>query len=499
MTRMRSKLLVGFSEISITPDQKVSLAGQFAERISQSVETPVTATAMAVECGGDQLVLCSCDLVAISTDLLSAVRQRLGGTTDGLDASKVVVNATHTHTSLTYQHAGVQRSLAVLQRYLPADKQYVEHAKPSADVMDPEAAYDFLVERIAAVIRAAWLARKPAYLANAFGRAAVGMNRRAVYSDGSAAMWGDTNQAVFEHLEGGNDSGIELLYVFDAERTLTGVVANIACPAQCVQHRLFVSSDFWGDVKLNLRKRFGEGLKVVGLCGAAGDQCPVDLIRWVEPESPLDDPNIAREHPVRRKADPSMFDIAGKRKVGQRIANEIISVYDEAAREMSETDVLIHQALTLHVPVRRVTIAECNAARLALEAFVAANAGEVDFNDNAKMHVHAGTIARFEYQHDHDLHAVEVHIVRLGDIAIATNPFELFLDYGNLMKARSLAAQTFIIQLACGSEGYLPTARAERGGHYSAYVSSGITGHEGGDLLVRETLTRMNALWKATT
>jgi hypothetical protein len=492
---MRSQLLVGFSEISITPDRKVCLAGQFAERISQSVESPVTATAMAAECDGDQLVLCSCDLVSISTDLIAAVRERLGRTADGLDVSKVVVSATHTHTSLAYQQAGVKRSLAVLQRYLPADGRYVEHAQPSADVMGPEAAYDFLVERIAAGIQAAWRTRKPAHLANAFGRAAVGMNRRAVYSDGSAVMWGDTNQAVFEHLEGGSDSGIELLYIFDGERHLTGVVANIACPAQCVQHRLFVSSDFWGEVKRNLRTRFGDGLFVVGLCGAAGDQCPVDLIRWVEPESPLDDPNIERQHPVRRKADPSMFDIAGKQKVGQRIANEIIGVYDEAAREMTATTALVHQALTLHVPVRRVTIRECNAARRALEAFAQANGGEVDFNDNARMHVHAGTIARFEYQDDHDLRAVEVHIIRLGDIAIVTNPFELFLDYGNRMKARSLAAQTFIIQLAGGSEGYLPTARAERGGHYSAYVSSGITGHEGGDLLVRETLTRMNALW----
>ena len=94
--------------------------------------------------------------------------------------------------------------------------------------------------------------------------------------------------------------------------------------------------------------------------------------------------------------------------------------------------------------------------------------------------------------------SVETHVIRFGYVAIATNPFELFLDYGNQMRARSLAAQTFIVQLACGSEGYLPTARAERGGHYSAYVSSGITGHAGGDLLVRHTLAAINALFPLT-
>ena len=492
---MNFQFLAGFSEITLTPDQPVFLSGQFAERISQSVESPVTVTALAVESGGDQFVICSCDLVAVSTDLLLAVRQRLQDV-EGLNAEKVILCATHTHTSLTYQSAGVSRSLAVLQRYLPADKRYVEKVSPSPDVMTPQAATDFLVERLATAIQTAWQTRRPASIAHAFGRAPVGMNRRAVYNDGSAAMWGDTNQATFDHLEGGNDSGIELIYVFNERRKLAGVVATVACPAQCVQHRHFVSSDYWGDVKANLRQRFGNDLFVVGLCGAAGDQCPVDLIRWVEPESPVDDPNIVRAHALRRKADPSMFDIAGKRKVGRRIANAIIEEYDAAVDEPTSTPSLIHKTWIQNLPVRRVTPSDYQTACRAIEAFVKESGGEVDFNDNARMHVHAGMIARYEYQADHDLHPVELHVIRLGDAAIATSPFELFLDYGNLIKARSLAPQTFVVQLACGSEGYLPTARAERGGHYSAYVSSGITGHAGGDLLVRETLTKMNALWR---
>ena len=86
----------------------------------------------------------------------------------------------------------------------------------------------------------------------------------------------------------------------------------------------------------------------------------------------------------------------------------------------------------------------------------------------------------------------EVHTIRLGTIAFATNPFELFLDYGNQIKARSFAEQTFVIQLANGSEGYLPTEKAEKGGHYSAFISSGQVGHQGGDQLVRETLKDIN-------
>ena len=82
-----------------------------------------------------------------------------------------------------------------------------------------------------------------------------------------------------------------------------------------------------------------------------------------------------------------------------------------------------------------------------------------------------------------------------GTVAFATNPFELFLDFGNQIKARSYAEQTFLVQLAGGSEGYLPTEKAEKGGHYSAFIASGLVGHVGGEQLVRETLKNINRLF----
>jgi len=80
-------------------------------------------------------------------------------------------------------------------------------------------------------------------------------------------------------------------------------------------------------------------------------------------------------------------------------------------------------------------------------------------------------------------------------MAIATNPFELFLDYGNRMKVRSKAKQTMLIQLACGSMGYLPTAKAESRGGYGTSVVSCFCGHEGGELLVGKTLEVIDSLW----
>lgn len=190
-----------------------------------------------------------------------------------------------------------------------------------------------------------------------------------------------------------------------------------------------------------------------------------------------------------------MFDLAGMHKVGKRIARELISVYEEDLDEKISNVDFEHHVHMMQLPVRRATLEEVAGARKVIKEYLREKEGDVDFNDAANLQVHLGILRRFEVQEQMDILDTEVHVIRLGDIAIATNPFELFLDYGNQIKARSKAAQTFLIQLANGSEGYLPTEKAEKGGHYSAFISSGIAGHAGGEQLVRETLKDIQSMF----
>ena len=499
-----AKLNIGWSEVSITPEKKISLAGQFAERISEYVEKPLTATALAVDSGEDQMVLVSCDLGSIGCALLYAVRDAVADNGMGLDPEKIVLSAIHTHTGPKYAGTrsrgdigGVGGHREMLESFLAPGQKYVEKVNISTN---PEIATDeevrvLLVERISQAVLEAWKNRKPGSFANGFERAAVGMCRRAAYSATTAPMWGDTNTAVFDALEGGNDSGVELLYMFDEEKQLTGVVCNLACPAQCVQHRLFVSPDFWGEVKARIRKRFGEHVFLLAQCSAAGDQCPVDLVRWVEPESDLNDPNCKRSNPPKRKADPSMFDLAGMYKAGKRVANAIIDAWEELDVPQ-EDPVFAHRVQIMRLPIRRATLTDVNRAKEGIRDYLRDKAGQdVDYNDVANLQVHLGVIKRAWFQEHVDVLDTEIHIIRLGTVAIATNPFELFLDYGNQIKARSAAEQTFLIQLANGAEGYLPTAKAEVHGHYSAFLSSGQVGHVGGEQLVRQTLQEIRSLF----
>jgi len=103
--------------------------------------------------------------------------------------------------------------------------------------------------------------------------------------------------------------------------------------------------------------------------------------------------------------------------------------------------------------------------------------------------------AHYNTQLSEPKYYVEVHTIRIGDIAIATNPFELYLDYGIRMKARSPAIQTFVVQLA-GSGTYLPTQRSVEGRAYGAIPGSNIVGPKGGQELVEHTLRMINDMWK---
>lgn len=497
-----SKLLIGWSEESLVPDKKISLAGQFFERISQYVESEITATAMAIKTDEDEMIIVSADLGSIPDFLMREVRKKFSQNCIDFDSKKLIVAATHTHTSHTIAEkkegeSTINTARSILEEFLPEGKKYEKLVTADESVITPQEATDFVSEKIALAAKKAWDNKTEALYTNEFGRAAVGMCRRVSYDDGSAQMWGDTNTANFTALEGGNDSGIELIYTFDKDKKLTGIVANIACPAKILEQRSFISADYWGRAKVYLREKFGEDIFLLGLCGAGGDQCPRDLVRWVEPETPIDDPNVKRPNPKTRKADPSMYDISGCNRVGKRIANEIISVYEEI-EEFKDSAIFSHKVIELDLPLRKATMAEYENAVREIEYYVEKNKDKENFTfeDNAKMHVHSGTIARYREQQSTEIYPIETHIIRFGDIAFTTNPFELFLDFGNRIKARSEAQQTFIVQLACGSGAYLPTKKAEKAGHYSAYISSGKVGHEGGDLYVRKTLKEINNMFR---
>ncbi len=199
-------------------------------------------------------MLISCDLVAIDAAVLDQVRRRVKERIPGLDRRKVVLNATHTHTAPVMKEG--------------------EYEIPRDGVMQPAEYAEFLSARVAEAAVKAWESRRPGRVGWGLGHAVVAQNRRSVYADGRAQMYGPTDRPDFRGIEGSEDQGVEVLFFWDREGKLLATAVNVACPSQEVEGGSAVNADFWHDVRESLRSRHGKDLLVLGWTGAAGDQSP---------------------------------------------------------------------------------------------------------------------------------------------------------------------------------------------------------------------------------
>jgi len=78
-----------------------------------------------------------------------------------------------------------------------------------------------------------------------------------------------------------------------------------------------------------------------------------------------------------------------------------------------------------------------------------------------------GALKLYRRFKDNPFDAVPVHAVRIGDLAIATNPFEMYCRFGRDIRSRSASGVTMISQLTDGFCGYCPTIYGVLGGGYS--------------------------------
>jgi hypothetical protein len=84
--------------------------------------------------------------------------------------------------------------------------------------------------------------------------------------------------------------------------------------------------------------------------------------------------------------------------------------------------------------------------------------------------------------------SVVIQAFRIGDLGIAAIPFEVFTEIGLEIKARSPFAGTFTIELANGSNGYLPTPAQHELGGYETWLGTNRVEREASVKIVARTL-----------
>jgi hypothetical protein len=472
-----ASLQIGWATGDITPVESASLFGQYYERMSEYVESPLMVTACAIESVDEnglkeQAIMVSMDLTLTTKELQDILKKTVKASIPDFDIRKIFLSATHTHSA------------------------------PNPDVKT-----DFgklLLTRLCKVVISAWNNRKPAGISQALGYAVVGHNRRVQYANGTTEMYGATDRSDFMGLEGSSDSAVGMLFCWDNNENLTGIIINVSCPSQVTEAKYYISSDYWGQVRKQLKKRFSKDIHVLAQCGAAGDISPRDL-----PEG-------------YKVGEPDMWDIPGIVEIGRRLIQALDNAYPDAKKNIQKKVLFSHIVKEIDLPVRKVSKEEYDKAFSIVDEIrsrepkdlnsdsTAWNRFLKEIKENEKLLNHGPwdnkesdfgilrinevLLENYSKQNSVPYYKIELHVIRLGEVAIISNPFELFVEYGHQIKSRSKAKQTFIVQLCCDYCGYLPTLKATKGGGYSGLVSE--VGPEGGKMLVEESVKLINDMFK---
>ena len=477
-------LRVGWATGDITPERPISLFGQYYNRMSTYVQSPLKATACAFESMDEngnieQAIMMSLDLLVITKEMQNSLRIEVKKQIPDFDARKLFLNATHTHSA---PNPGLDWGL---------------DSKPEAGYIKK------LSETLIKVIVLAWNNRIPAGISRSLGYAVVGHCRRVQYANGSAEMYGATEREDFIGMEGASDPGIEMLFCWNLNKELTGIIMNVSCPAQITEAKYFVSADYWSEVRKHLNEKYSTDVHLLAQTGAAGDLSPRDLTRTY------------------KGGEPNMWDIPGVVEIGKRLAAVIDTAYPDAIKNIQTAPIFKHIVNNLELPRRKVSSEEYkkslklvreissreskeeNSPNKAFNRFLEELHRNEKINeygpwDNKEsdygiLKINERLLEIYEKQGNQSFYNIEIHVIRLGDVAIASNPFELFVDYGFCMKSRSKARQTFVVQLSGDYGDYLPTKKAIQGGQYSSMVS--LIGPDGGQILVDETVKLINRLW----
>ncbi len=471
------KILIGWCERDITPKGKVALFGQFHERVTEEVHDPLYATALAFEAedGSEQAIIISLDVTCVSDYTIKECRNVLREKLKDFDPDKIIISATHTHTAPLLP--GIWPTCPGL----------------GSDVMSKKEYADFLIQKVSEAAILAWNSRKPGALSWGRGHAVVGFNRLVSYFDGSIKMYGETNVPEFSHISGYEDHSIDLLFTYNEAHTLTGMIINIPCPSQCSEMECFISADYWHETRKEVRKHYGNDLFILSQCSAAGDMSPRPMIN--------------------RRADARMlaikgfgndYDFARRQDIANKVIVAINEVLPLVSKEIHDDVKFKHKIDRMDITRRIVTNEDLKTAKKEVALW---QKKFDDLKDMDPTSFERSTAYRrvVFYKSVIDLYKeqqkgeklkmfIELHALRIGDIAMCTNRFEYFLDFGLRIKARSKALQTFIVQLA-GEGIYVPTERVSKGGSYSGYIAGATIGPLGGQEIVEKQVESINSFY----
>jgi neutral ceramidase len=434
----------------VTPEKfPVSVNGGFADRKAMSAHDPLHARCLVLDDGQTKLALVVVDSCMIPRELLDTAKA-LAEKKTGIPAKNMLVSATHTHTAPTV--AGVFQS-------------------------EPDEAYaKFLTEKIAAGIEKAHADLQPAKAAWVVGTEPNQVfNRRWKMKAGvaNADPFGGTTDRVkmnpprgspdLVEPAGPTDPSVTVLSLRTADDKPLAVYANYSL--HYVGDMPPLSADYFGVFAEVIGKKLKAGPEFVGMLsnGTSGD---VNNVNFKEP--------AAKAKPGERS-----------RLVAEAVADAAVKALEKA--EYRNDFRLAAATAPLELTVRKPTPEEVKRAEQILE-----KAKGRDLKGSEEVYARE-TVRMAKYP---DTVKLDLQVLRVGELAIAAIPCEVFTEIGLEIKQKSPFKPTCVVSLANGYFGYLPTpAQHALGGYETWRARSSFLGVKSSDEIVKSLRGLLDALW----
>ena len=383
----------GVARVCITPPLPCDMAGYFHRRIAESVARDLYATVLAFEKDGQAAVVVGADLIAMTDEVckpaFAAAHERWG-----IPLSSMIASATHTHTGPEIRR---DASNPVSDEYLGVLPGLITEAVGNA------------LENMSEAVLCFGETRAPGLAHNRLSRCA----------DGSEVFGAQGGSAKVIGPAGPTDDSVQTLGIYTPDKQLRGLLVNFACHPDTSGggKATAIDSDWPGEMTSYLQGVLGAELPVLFMQGTAGD------INQRDSRAP-------RPHWLPDGRGKLARGVAGAVLYAAQIASPLPEIVIRSAR----------QELDLPFYVRDQTLYDL------VEKLKQKGEAATYFEQNLIRRVEA-------WQKDGQVDHVEITALRIGDLAMAALPGEIFTGWGLEIKRYSPAGHTMIAELASSHNG----------------------------------------------
>lgn len=460
-------LFCGIAEVDITPDHPLRVAGMLTPPVVETAVWPLFGRVFLFKYDEQQAALVVLDNLLLAPALVQPLRETITRGA-GITPCQVMISCTHTH-----------------------------RAPYAAALMDEEidfAYIDWMGERLATCLARALADLQPAQIKTGSIQApGWTFNRRQVYRSAQygeqVGTQGPQNTPDFIGNEGPEDNELKVLKITSPQGAGRGGMVNFACHTTVMGGEAVFSADYAGPLTEALSRQLG-GIFAF-LQGAAGNLWAIDTSRE---QAELAHDFVGPDHAL---------------KMGEALAQKAVEALADAHPVSSSLRIARE---ILPIPQRRVTRKQVELAQWYLEK-APVDLDQQEFTRQIYGHDYTfygndavvqewfarETIGMWEWQRRSGvreiIEEVEIQVLRLGDAVLVGLPGEVFTEFGLEIKARSPFRETFIVELANGWHGYIPTRAAFAHGGYEprfGYTSRLVP--EAGERMVEAALRLLHSL-----